>query len=68
MYELRKGSMMMLTPSKKDVEMYKNAGWLLITERSKTNKSRNKKQKNKQENQSLEEVTLPIGREEESIG
>lgn len=40
MYELRRGTMMMLTPNKSDVEMYKKAGWILINKSSKKKKEK----------------------------
>lgn len=55
MYELRRGTMMMLTPNKKDMEMYVKSGWSLVEKTS--NKRKNKKQKVKEEiNTIVEEV------------
>lgn len=57
MYELRKGTMMMLTPNKKDMEMYVKAGWNLVEKSSKKNKHKNKKQQIQEEiNTIVEEV------------
>lgn len=57
MYELRKGTMMMLTPNKNDMEMYKKAGWNLAEKTSKKNKHKNKKQQIQEEiNTIVEEV------------
>lgn len=52
MYELRKGTMMLLTPNKSDVEMYKQAGWQLIEKRKQSKKETIKKEIN----QIVEEV------------
>lgn len=64
MYELRKGTMMMLTPNKDDVEMYLKAGWSLTESSAKKHKSKNKKQTIKQEINNIVEEVL----EEEEIG
>ena len=65
MYELRKGTMMMLTPNKKDVEMYKKAGWTLIEKTVKKTKSKNKKEKIKEEIDSIVEEVLKEEKVEE---
>lgn len=54
MYELRKGTMMMLTPNKKDMEMYRKSGWSLIEKSSK--KSNKRKQIKEEINTIVDEV------------
>ena len=62
MYELRKGTMMLLTSNKSDVEMYKKAGWCLVTK--KKQKTKTKQETIKEEiNQIVEEVL-----EEDNVG
>lgn len=58
MYELRKGTMMLLTPNINDVEMYKKAGWNLVIKEKKEIKPVNDKKpvKNKKKTANKKEI------------